>query len=311
MFHLTRFLKGLAGIAFIFIACEVLARRFIKFLPAHLDNNSFIVKKRIFDEAKQKNELSQDYVLFVGSSGFGRGLDCLTPYAYTPCYNLSLDGGDAAFYLHLYKKFIRPLKNKPKLIVTELCEMTFGPAYDSATPIKNSVTSPMEHAASWWDLPLNVDFKQRLKNEVETYFLWSALYQLSRKERFAHWTDLIAKKPRPALFVGTFENTNPKKVENMTTFLKMAKEDGVKVLMLPQGELVEGIYSNRKLIHSGPYKAILDFEAQGLVDFHPFPEDEGYKREFFDGQLMHVKQDKVKDFTMAVQAIVEKELARP
>lgn len=306
MLRKSQLIKALAGCFLCLGVAELLAQRLIKFPAAHLDNNSFIVKRRIF-EAELPS--SRDYIVFLGSSGFARGIDCLEGPVedVSRCFNLSLDGGDAESYLYTYKKFIGPLKFKPKLLILELCEMTFGPLYESKTATENYLIGPVEHLGDWWSQPFSSKFKQALKNEVDTLFLWSALYQLSRRERLAHWTDLLSRRKTPPPFVGDFSEAAPHKVVELENLLKLAKADDVKVVMLAQGEILQGQYTNENLAKTKPYLAVFDLEQRGLVTFHAFPEKLGYETRFFNEGLIHVRLDQIVAFTKVIRSIVQRD----
>lgn len=308
MVNVNKMVRFVGGFFLVFMLGEILSRFLIQVPKPYLDNNSFVVKKRIFDSAITNKKIPDNYILFLGSSGFARGIDCqLDIPNVDPCFNLSIDGSDANVYLEIYKRSISSLQPKPKLIFLELCEMTFSKEYDSQTVIDNYIKSPHEHLQNWWTFPLTNEFKQTLKNQVEPYFLTSALYQLSRRSRFEHWTTLFFPKAEEGLGQ-IFLDADQKKIEAFRTLIEWIKKDGIAISVIAQGEVKDNVYSNQLLSKTEPYQIIFNLEKEGLLKFHAFPENEGFRSEFFTEGLLHVKYNYVQDYTSAVRIIANRDL---
>lgn len=301
------------GIIASFIICEISVRPFINFQKPIVDNNSLIIKKNLF--LKQKERLRnnfEDYTFFIGSSTFARGIDC-TVSVHFNCINLALDGGDSLSYIKTYELYFKDIH--PKRIVFELTDIVFSEHDYSEFAIDSYLLGPIDHGREFFKKGFDINFKQSLKNEIDSYLLWSGLNYLSRRNRLANWPEYFENKlTRTSKEFSqskmttlnlleenqTFFHPNHAKLENFITFIKNIARKGTEVVIVATPTAIDGSLDPPVLLTSVIFKRFIQMNKEKQIIFISDLTHKGLRPDYFSDELHHLNPDKGEEFLKVI-----------
>jgi hypothetical protein len=296
------------GIILVFIIGELFLRQTVHIPSPLIDNNSFIVKKRNFDQ-----KLVSDHILILGSSFFARAIDCSQTKKLL-CFNLSLDGGDANSYAVTFDRFLK--KTKPRAIVLEVSQMVFSKEDFSKPAIDGFIKTPQEHLAFYPKRGLTPDFKQSLKNQIDSYLLWSGLNFYSRRNRLVEWPLLIERKffnheNKNKTFdtknmVSSYNTPDQKKIVEFEMIIDHFNANKVPVFVFAVPDFYQGEIDNPDLVQSEVYRNLLSLEKLGKIHFVYDLTHKGLPKDAIADELGHLRPE---DSNKLIE-IIEKEVSK-
>ncbi|MFZ4712069.1 MAG: hypothetical protein ACOYL6_00020 [Bacteriovoracaceae bacterium] len=305
-----------AGIIVAFFVSEQVLRPTITIGPAIIDNNSFIIKRNYFQSHISEENINS-FSVFLGSSTFARGVHCnLQSF---PCVNLSLDGGDATSYTESYERYL----NKPfvpKRVILELTSITLSDIDYSGPAIEGYMKTPREFFHRYGHEGVTLGLKQSLKNQFDSYFLWSGLNYVSRRNRYVEWPELIENyifpnKKSKNLVIQTMNNEsktffdpNEKKYSQFLGLIKNLNQKKIEVVVIATPEKWNGVIDSDDLFKSRVFQDMIQLEkSKDIIFLHSLTKKYFHPQDFND-QLLHLRPDKVDNFLRVLSGlIIEKE----
>lgn len=289
----------------VLVAAELFLTPFIKLPKPNLENNSFIYSKRQLPPV-----VGEETYVFIGSSAFSRDIDCdLFPKT---CLNLSMDGADARIYDVLIRDYLYPMKAKK--VVIELSSMVFVSDYDTLGAMDTFLYSPDYFLKNFVSHGLSNKFKQSIKNQIDSYFFWSRLNFLSRRERLASWPtflySLIFNKSdiphteKAEVFVNTYLSPDLERVELFKKLIIELRQKDIEVHVVSEPIEYQGVIDPEIVLNSPLILELKKLAADHQVKFHERFKTWGLKDEMLD-ELQHYLPQFIPWHTQTIMKMVQ------